>query len=383
MIGQIRYMRDKGFEVHLASGPGAELDYLVRTENIPVHRIKMKRGMSPLGDLLALLQLYFLFIRMKPTIVHGSTAKGGPLSMIAAALAQIPIRIYTIRGLIIEVGSGLMKQVFRALEWLACRCSSQIFAVSRSVRDKMVQEKLCGPGKIKVLGNGSSMGVDAENRFNPDLVSKADAEMLRNRHGIPADALVLGFVGRIVRDKGVLELAAAWQKLRLQCENVFLLMIGPVESQDPVPDEILQEFRADPRIIIIDFVHNEDMPKYYRIMDLVILPTYREGFPNVALEAAAMGLPVLASSVTGCVDAVVDGVTGMLMPARNSGALEQGMRTYIHDEKLRKSHGKAARQRALSDFRPELLWKAQYQEYIRLLDEKGIPFSNSAMLDDN
>ncbi len=380
MIGQIRFMRDKGFEVHVASGPGPELDYMVRTENIPVHPLKMKRGLSPLGDLLALLQLYFLFIRMKPTIVHGSTAKGGPLSMIASALAQIPIRVYTIRGLIIEVGSGLMKKIFRALEWLACRCASQILAVSRSVTDKLIQEKLCGSDKIKVLENGSSMGVDTENRFNPDLVSEADVETLRNRIGIPADVLVLGFVGRIVRDKGVVELAAAWQKLRLQCENVFLLIIGPLEPQDPVPAKILQEFWTDPRVIIVDFVHNEDMPRYYRIMDFVILPTYREGFPNVALEAAAMELPVLATSVTGCVDAVVDGVTGILVPAHDSAALEQGMRMYIHDEKRRRSHGKAGRQRAISDFRPELLWKAQYQEYIRLLGEKGISFSNSATL---
>jgi len=174
MIGQIRFMRDKGFEVHVASGPGNELDYLVRMEKIQVHTVKMKRGLSPLRDFIALLELYFLFIRIKPTIVHGSTAKGGPLSMIASALAQIPIRVYTIRGLIIEVGSGFMNKVFRTLEWLAGRCALQIIAVSRSVTDKMIQAKLCESGKIKVLENGSSMGVDAENRFNPDLVSGAD-----------------------------------------------------------------------------------------------------------------------------------------------------------------------------------------------------------------
>jgi glycosyltransferase involved in cell wall biosynthesis len=382
MMGQIRYMRDKGFDVHVASSPGPELECLAK-ENIPIHLIRFTRGLSPLADLIAFISLYFLFVQQKPTIVHASTAKGGPFSIMASALAKVPIRVYTLRGLLIEVGSGLMKKIVRALEWLACRCASQIFAVSRSVTDKMIQEKLCGSDKIKVLENGSSTGVDAENRFNPDLVSTADVEALRNSLGIPAHALVLGFVGRIVRDKGVVELATAWRKLRLQCENVFLLIIGPVEPQDPVPPEILQEVSTDPRVIVIDFVQNEDMPTYYRIMDLVILPTYREGFPNVALEAAAMELPVLATSVTGCVDAVVDGVTGMLVPARDSTALEEGMRIYIHDEKLRKSHGKSARQRALSDFRPELLWKAQYKEYIRLLGEKGIPFSNATVFDDN
>lgn len=376
MIGQIRYMRGKCFDVHVVSGPGAELDYLA-SENIPIHPIKLTRGLSPLRDLRAFLSLYRLFVQLKPTIVHGSTAKGGPLSMVAAAIAKTPIRIYTLRGLIIELGSGVMNKVFRALEWFACRCSSEILAVSRSVADIMIQEKLCKPDKIKVLQNGSSMGVDAENRFNPDLVTKADIDRLRKQLGIPLDAHVLGFVGRIVRDKGVVELTAAWRKLKLEYENVFLLMIGPAEPQDPVPTEILQELRTDPRVVIVDFLHNEDMPKFYGIMDLVVLPTYREGFPNVPLEAAAMELPVLATSVTGCMDAVVGGVTGTLVPVRDSLALESAIRAYINDEAKRKAHGKAGRQRVISDFRPERLWEAQYQEYVRLLGEKGLPCPGS------
>jgi len=379
MIGQIRYMRDKGFDVHVVSGPGAELDCLA-SENIPIHPIRLTRGLSPLGDLVALVSLYRLFAGLKPTIVHGSTAKGGPLSMIAAAIAKTPIRIYTLRGLIIELGSGLMNNIFRVLEWLACRCSSQILAVSRSVADIMIQEKLCKPDKIKVLENGSSMGVDAKNRFNPDLVTKADIDRLRKQLGIPPDALVLGFVGRIVRDKGVVELTAAWRRLRLEYENLFLLMIGPAEPQDPVPVEVLQELRTDPRVIMIDFVQNEDMPKYYRIMDLVVLPTHREGFPNVPLEAAAMELPVLATHVTGCVDAVVDGVTGTLVPASDYSALGSAIRAYTNDQAKRKAHGKAGRKRVISDFRPEMLWEAQYQEYVRLLGEKGLPGPGSEVV---
>ena len=352
MIGQIRYMRDKGFDVEVVSGPGAELDFLAR-EGISIHAIKLTRGLSPLGDLRALVSLYRLFARLKPIIVHGSTAKGGPLSMIAAAAAKIPVRIYTLRGLIIQLGSGAMNKIFRALEWLACRCASRVLAVSRSVADIMIREKLCNSDKIKVLGNGSSMGVDAENRFNPGLVDEADIDGLRKQLGIQADATVLGFVGRIVRDKGVVELAAAWRQLRLEYENVFLLMIGPAEPQDPVPAEVLQELRTDPRVVIVDFAQNEDMPLYYRIMDLVILPTYREGFPNVALEAAAMELPVLATRVTGCVDAVIDGVTGTLAPARDSGALANAMRVYMNDDAKRKAHGKAGRQRVSRIFAPK------------------------------
>ena len=372
MIGQIRYMRDNGFDVHVVSGPGAELDYLTR-EGVPIHPIKLTRGLAPLSDLRALVSLYRLFVRHKPIIVHGSTAKGGPLSMIAAAAAKTPIRVYTLRGLIIQLGSGAMNKVFRALEWLACRCSSQVLAVSRSVADIMIRENLCTPDKIKVLGNGSSMGVDAENRFNPKLAANADIDALRKQLGIPTDATVLGFVGRIVRDKGVVELAAAWRQLRLEYENAFLLMVGPAEPQDPVPAEVLLELRTDPRVVIVDFAQNEDMPIYYRVMDLVILPTYREGFPNVPLEAAAMELPVLATRVTGCVDAVVDGVTGTLARVRDSGALANAIRVYINDSAKRKAHGKAARRRVISDFRPEILWEAQYLEYIRLLNEKGFP----------
>ena len=378
MIWQIRYMMDKGFDVLVVSGPGTELDFLAR-EGIPIHPIKLTRGLAPLGDLRALVSLCRLFVRLKPIIVHGSTAKGGPLSMIAAAAAKIPIRVYTLRGLIIQLGSGVVNKVFRALEWFACRCASQVLAVSRSVEGIMIQEKLCAPDKIKVLGNGSSMGVDAENRFNPGLGAKDDIDELRKQLGIPADATVLGFVGRIVRDKGVVELALAWRQLRLEYENVFLLMIGPAEPQDPVPAEVMQELQADPRVVIVDFAQNEHMPVYYRIMHLVILPTYREGFPNVPLEAAAMELPVLATRVTGCVDAVVDGVTGTLAPVRDSEALANAMRAYINDGAKRKAHGTAGRRRVISDFRPEMLWEAQYQEYVRLLREKGLAGPNPEM----
>ena len=365
-------MRDKGFEVHAASGPGEDLNHLATSEKIRVHVVPMTRGVSPLKDVVAFISLWWLFVKIRPTIVHGSTAKAGLLSMMAAALCRIPVRVYTLRGLISELGSGPVNMILRALEWIACRCANQVLAVSRSVADTISREKLCPGEKIGVLENGSSKGVDAEDRFNPLHVNKQDVETLLSQYLIPMDATVMGFVGRIVRDKGIVELAAAWQRLKRDYPALFLVMIGPAEPWDPVPSEILAALRGDPRVIILDFVPNKYMPKHYLMMDLVVLPTYREGFPNVPLEAAAMGLPVVATRVTGCVDAVVEDVTGTLVAARDPAALENAIRFYLNDPALRKTRGKAGRQRVMTDFRPELIWDAQYRVYVRLLNALGL-----------
>lgn len=370
--GQIEYMKDKGLEVLAVASPGPMLDELAERTGIEGFGIYMHRGISPLTDLVTLARLLALFRRHKPTVVHGSTAKAGLMSMLAAALAGTPVRVYTLRGLMLETRTGMARGLLRITELLTCLLAHRVFAVSHSVARQVVRHKLCPQDKVRVLRNGSSNGVEAVDRFNPSNVTESTRRKLRNDLSLPFEARILGYVGRLVGDKGVTDLIEAWKTIREQEEDLFLVMIGPFENHDPVSRSVMEIVHSDSRIVRKESVPNDLMPSYYSIMDLLILPTYREGFPNVLLEAAAMELPVVATRVTGCVDAVEDGVTGTLVPSRNPQALAQAALAYLRDPALGRGHGTAARQRVIKDFCPADIWDALYLDYLDLMRERGV-----------
>jgi glycosyltransferase involved in cell wall biosynthesis len=364
--GQLGYMRNRGFELHGISSSGAQLE-----EGIPVHVVRMHRRITPLHDLVALFCIWKVLRHIRPQIVHSHTPKGGLLGMMAAGLFRVPVRVYHMRGLPFVTATGLKRVLLRWSEIISCTLSHQIICVSHSLRETAIAEGVCPAGKIKVLLSGSGNGVDAENRFNPARVGERNRHEVRVRLDIPQDALVIGFVGRVVRDKGVVELIQAWETLNKEFDSLHLLIVGPFESQDPVPLGVRGTLRHDPGIRLTGMVG--DVSPLYSAMDVVALPTYREGFPNVPLEAAAMELPVVASRVVGCVDAVQDGMTGTLVPPHDSAALTDAIRLYLNDPDLRRRHGQAGRERVLREFRQEAIWEALYQEYVRLLRERGLP----------
>jgi glycosyltransferase involved in cell wall biosynthesis len=229
----------------------------------------------------------------------------------------------------------------------------------------MIAERLCPKGKVKVLLGGSINGVDAQQRFNPDLVDFQRRIEICRALGIPESALVIGFVGRIVVDKGVVELVKACESLLDDYPSFHLLMVGPFESRDSVPPSIENILRTHPNIHCTGMDWNT--PPLYSAMDVVVLPSYREGFPSVPLEAGAMRLPVVATTVPGCVDAVIDGVTGILVPPRDCEALADAVKKYLNSPDLRLRHGRAGRERVLREFGQEDIWKAIHAEYQRLL----------------
>jgi len=375
-VGQIGYMKAWGFEVHAISSPQETLDRFARREQIPVCAVAMSRSVTPLRDLVALARLWRCLRRLCPEIVHAHTPKAGLLGMVAARLAGVPVRIYHIHGLPLTTATGHKRMLLRWSERLACRLAHQVFCVSHSVRDVAIEESLCPAPKIKVLANGSANGVDARVRFNPGRVGAEPRRRLRQQWRIPADALVVGFVGRLVRDKGLAELSQAWRGLREKYPNLHLLLVGDYEPQDPVPTHIRALLEADPCVHLTGWIDN--MAEAYTAMDVLALPTYREGLPYVPLEAAAMELAVVATSVPGCVDAVEDGVTGTLVPARDPKGLFEALRAYLDAPALRHAHGRFGRERVLRRFRPEVLWEALRREYLRLIDERALPIPESA-----
>jgi len=371
LAGHVAYQRQMGFDVHVVSSAGTALDAFASVSGAKAHRVEMRRAISPVSDLAAGLRLTRVFRDAHATIVDGHTPKGGFLSMLSARLAGAPIRVYHVHGLRYETATGFSRVLMMGSEFLSCLMSSEVLCVSPSVRTELVRRRLCNPRKAKVLLRGSISGVDSIARFNPATLPVDSGVSFRNEHHIPSDALVIGFVGRIARDKGISDVLAAWRQLVTSFPNAHLLIVGRPEPADPVPVEDVAALEKDERVHLTGQVG--DMPRVYSAMDVLAVPTRREGFPTVVLEAAAMHVPVVASRVTGCVDAVEDGITGTLVPPRDPSALASALGAYLRDPALRVKHGEAGRDRAVRDFRPEALSRALYLEYVGLMRAEGLP----------
>jgi glycosyltransferase involved in cell wall biosynthesis len=352
--GQVRYMRERGYTLSVVTSPGEGLTAFGEREGVQTHPLEMPRKITPAQDVRAVASLTALLRRIRPDLVHAHTPKGGLLGMMAATAAGVPARIYHMRGLPMETAHGARRALLANTERISCGLAHRVLAVSRSLRDAALAHRLCPADKIRVLAGGSGNGVDAHGRFDPAQVGPHARVELRRELGLPHDAVVLGFVGRLVRDKGVCELAEAWAAVREEFPQAFLVVVGPFEPRDPVPADVQRALERDPRVVMTG--PRRDTPRLYAAMDVVVLPTYREGFPNVLLEAAAMEKPVVATRVTGCVDAVRDGHTGLLVPPRRGDALAGALRVYLRDPARRTTDGVAARAHVEQHFARERIW---------------------------
>jgi glycosyltransferase involved in cell wall biosynthesis len=378
LTGHIKFLLSRGCRVSAVSSPGWLLDEFARETGIETVKFRMYRRITPMRDLATIFHLWRYFRRSRPHIVHAHTPKAGLLGMLAALLAGVPVRIYHIHGLPFMTAVGLRRRLLISTEKVSCRVAHCVLAVSHSIRKVAVTHALCPARKIETLLGGSINGVDAAGRFNPTRLQQTLGAQVRTQYGIPKDALVLGFIGRIVGDKGITELVAAWRSLRSQFPKLHLLVVGYFEKQDPVSAEVEKILRTDQRIHLAGA--QRETPQFYAAMDLVVLPTYREGFPTVPLEAAAMERPVVATLIPGCIDAVQDGITGSLVPPRNVELLVLAITQYLEDPGLRSSHGLAARQRVLSEFRPDDIWQEMGWTYSQLLRSTGQPLLPQASL---
>jgi glycosyltransferase involved in cell wall biosynthesis len=332
---RIRALREAGFRIVLVASPGELLEHTALTENVECVAIPMRRGIAPLADLVSLFRLWRLLGGLRPDVVEFSTPKAGLLGSLAAMLRRIPRRVYLLRGLKLETSRGWRRQLLLAAERFASACAHVVLCNSASLRAQARALSLAPPAKLRLLGEGSSKGVDVD-RFSPGKSS------VRNGLGWSKSALVVGYVGRLTRDKGIPELVEAFESILCARPDARLLLVGWFDaSADALDNDLRSRIEQHPRIHCTGYV--EDTVPYYRAMDVMVLPTWREGFPNAVLEAQATGIPVVTTFSTGARDSVLPEVTGLLIPAGNPQAICEAVRKLCEAPGLRRRMGATGR----------------------------------------
>ena len=368
LLGKIpSAMAEIGWNVHVVAGDTSS-EVPKDLEGIKVQTVPMKRNPSPVSDMSSLIGWIRHIRQVKPTIVVIGTPKAALLGMFASWVCRVPIRVYQLRGLRLETVFGAARCVLYLLEFLTARTSTAILAVSPSLKQEYCRLGLAAEKKVAVLGLGSSHGVDIDH-FHPTRWStwEPPEALLRRLREYPTP--VLGFVGRFSKDKGVREILRCCQVLSESEMPYTLLVVGPLEGDGDALNK-LRLFRQN--IVITGPV--PDVAPYYPIMNLLLLPTHREGFPNAVLEAAASGVPTITTNATGALDSVIDGTTGVIIPTHDGDSLADAVQGLIDNPRLLRYLGDSARNRAVSDFDARTLVK-KHVDYLSQLHSQARPVS--------
>jgi glycosyltransferase involved in cell wall biosynthesis len=321
--------------------------------------VVVTRSISPFTDLKAIFRIYKFIKKNNIDVVVGHTPKGGMVSMIAAFFAGVDSRIYFRHGIIYETSGGLKRFLLKLIDTLSGSLATKVVCVSNSVKKISERDRLNDVRKNVILGLGTCNGIDTENRFNPMLQDQDEVTRLKRACNISDEDLVVGYVGRIVRDKGINELIAAWKILKENYSHIKLLLVGPVEVRDAISAESLAAINNDPTIISTGTVAVAS--PYFSMMDIFVLPTYREGFPTVALEAASMKLPVVITRATGCEESIREGETG-LFTTNAAEDIAQKTGIYLQSETLRQQHGESGRVFVRKNFKETIIWDRIHQQ---------------------
>lgn len=373
--GQLAFLQQQ-FEVIAVSGDDEHLRTVAEREQVRTVDVSMKRNISPMRDLVSLWRLYFLFKKEKPQIVHSITPKAGLLSMLAAKLAGVPVRMHTFTGLIFPTKKGVLQRILIAMDRLLCAAATHIYPEGLGVKNDLIAYKITSK-PLKVIANGNVNGIDTT-YFSKEQVLFEEQQVLKKKWGIIETDFVFIFVGRLVGDKGINELVSAFSQLAVRSSKVEnsvvkrelkLLLVGSLESQlDPLLPETMSILNNNKNIISVGF--QQEVRRYFSAAHCLVFPSYREGFPNVVLQAGAMGLPSIVTDINGCNEIILEGHNGLIIPVQNVKALEAAMKRMITDAVLLEKLRSNARLRIVSRYKQQLVWEAMASEYKRV--EKNV-----------
>ncbi len=367
--GQFGYLAEHGHEIHLVTDDEEDIEFS-RRNHIIYHRIPIIRAISPMGDIGTIKKLMQLIRREKYDAVFGHTPKGAMVAMIAAKLAGVKTRVYYRHGLIYTTAKGLKRSILKTVERLTAACATHIVNVSPSLSKLAVKDHLNSSRKQIVIGLGTCGGIDTINIFNPTKVSQEKVSVLRHTLGIPDNAYVVGFCGRLCRDKGTIELIEGFRIFQQAHPDIVscLLLVGPYDARDILPPQVKDEIEENHSIVAPGSVSHHFLPDYYSLMDVFVFPSYREGFGMTVLEASAMRIPVLVSRSHGCVDSIRENITGCYIDI-TSQSIASGLSDMLVPQ-LRQRLGNAGRDFVTENFERTRMWPKILNLYIKILSYK-------------
>ncbi|MGB2245650.1 MAG: glycosyltransferase family 4 protein [Flavobacteriaceae bacterium] len=349
------------YQITLVSAHPERLKAVADAQGVQYHSIPLTRKITPLQDLWCLIQMYRFLKREHPLIVHTHTPKAGIIGMLAAYLARVPIRLHTIAGLPLMETHGLKRKILLFVERLTYRCATKIYPNSFGLKKFIAEEKLAPPEKLAVIGQGSSNGIDTD-YFSKKQISSQTQKTIKENFAIPASDFVFIFIGRLVGDKGINELVEAFVQLQQEVPEARLLLVGPQEADlDPLHDHTLQTIKQHPQITTTGY--QSDVRPLLALSHVFVFPSYREGFPNVVLQAAAMEVPCIVSDINGCNEIIQDQVNGGIVPPKQVLPLIEKMKYfYTHLDRLNEFAQKT-KERIYQHYDRKQFWSLLLNEY--------------------
>lgn len=367
--GQLLFLKHY-YDVIAVSGEDEFLENVRKREKVRTVSVSISRRISLLKDLVSLYKLYKIFRKEKPLIVHSITPKAGLLSMLAAKMAGVPIRMHTFTGLIFPTRTGAMQKLLIKMDQLLCWAATNIYPEGNGVKNDLLKYKITSK-PFKVLANGNVNGIDLT-YFSKDQISEEKQVKLKQELGIQPTDFIFVFVGRLVGDKGINELVEAFKQ---NCEsanlqNCKLLLVGSLESDlDPLEEETLKEIESNTHIINVGI--QKDVRPYFAISQALVFPSYREGFPNVVMQAGAMELPSIVTDINGCNEIIVEGENGTIIPVKNIEAIKTAMQKMMNNKEFYLKLKENARPMIQSRYEQSVVWNALLEEYQILIKEQG------------